>query len=131
MSLTYFPLWRMLKDLNVSKTKLDKLKYILISNGLEYLRIDINDVIVGDTIDSYIDDCCRKQVVDIVLNSHLNDSQKDILSKRYGIFDGRCRTLDEIAKEHGVTRERIRQKEAKALRKLRSPTYAKQFKELM
>lgn len=119
------------EDLNVSKTKLDKLKYILISNGLEYLRADINNVIVGDTTDSYIDACCRKQVVDIVLNSHLDDSLKDILVKRYGIFDGRCRTLDEVAKEHEVTRERIRQKEAKALRKLRYPTYVKQFKELM
>ena len=119
------------EDLKISKTKLDKLKYILISNGLEYLRADINNVIVGDTTDSYIDACCRKQVVDIVLNSHLDDSLKDILVKRYGIFDGRCRTLGEVAKEHGVTRERIRQKEAKALRKLRYPTYAKQFKELM
>ena len=119
------------EDLNVSKTKLDKLKYILISNGLEYLRADINDVIVVDTTDSYLDACCRKQIVDIVLNSHLDDSLKDILVKRYGIFDGRCRTLEEVAKDHGVTRERIRQKEAKALRMLRYPTYAKQFKELM
>lgn len=119
------------EDLKVSKTKLDKLKYILISNGLEYLRTDINNVIVGDTADSYIDACCRKKVVDIVLNSHLDDPLKDILIKRYGIFDGRCRTLEEVAQEHGVTRERIRQKEVKALRKLRLPTYAKQFKELM
>ena len=119
------------EDLKVSKTKLDKLRYILISNGLEYLRADINNVIVEDTTDSYIDACCRKQVVDIVLNSHLDDSLKDILVKRYGIFDGRCRTLDEVAKEHGVTRERIRQKEARALRKLRLPTYVKQFRELM
>lgn len=119
------------KDLKVSKTKIEKLKYILISNGLEYLRADINNVIVGDTTDSYIDACCRKQIIDIVINSHLDDSLKDILVKRYGIFDGRCRTLEEIATEYGVTRERIRQKEAKALRKLRFPTYAKQFKELM
>ncbi len=119
------------EDLKVSKTKLNKLKYILISNGLEYLRADINNVIVGDTADSYIDACCRKKVVDIVLNSYLDDSLKDILIKRYGIFDGRCRTLEEVAQEHGVTRERIRQKEVKALRKLRLPTYAKQFKELM
>lgn len=119
------------ENLKVSKTKLDKLKYILINNGLEYLRVDINNVIVGDTADFYIDACCRKQIVDIVLNSHLDDSLKDILIKRFGIFDGRCRTLEEVAQEHGVTRERIRQKEAKALRKLRFPTYAKQFKELM
>ena len=119
------------EDLNISKTKLNKIKYILISNGLEYLRGDINDVIVGDTTDSYIDACCRKQVVDILLNSHLDDSLKDILVKRYGIFDGKCRTLGEVAKEHGVTRERIRQKETKALQKLRNPIYAKKFKELM
>lgn len=119
------------KDLKVSRNKLNKLKYILISNGLEYLRADINNVIVGDTTDSYIDACCRKQIIDIFLDSHLDDSLKDILIKRYGIIDGRCRTLEEIAKEYGVTRERIRQKEAKALRKLRNPTYTKKIKELM
>lgn len=119
------------EDLQISKTKLDKLKYIIINNGLEYLRENINNVVMSDTADSYIEVYCRKQVVDIVLNSDLNESLKDILVKRYGILDGKARTLDEVAKDHGVTRERIRQKEAKALRLLRHPSRSKKLKELM
>lgn len=51
-----------------------------------------------------------------------------IVRLRFGLDDGRSRTLEEIAREFGVIRERIRQIEAKALRKLRHPTYSKRLK---
>ena len=52
-----------------------------------------------------------------------------VLRLRYGIDDGHPRTLEEVGKEFGVTRERIRQIEAKALRKLRHPQRSKKLKD--
>jgi RNA polymerase primary sigma factor len=52
----------------------------------------------------------------------LNTREQQILELRYGLIDGEPRTLEEIGQHYDVTRERIRQIEAKALRKLRHPT---------
>ena len=57
----------------------------------------------------------------------LTDREERVLKLRYGLEDGRPRTLEEVGKEFGVTRERIRQIEAKAIKKLRHPTRAKRF----
>jgi RNA polymerase primary sigma factor len=56
-----------------------------------------------------------------VLNG-LTERERRILELRYGLMDGYSRTLEEVGKQYNVTRERIRQIEAKALRKLRHPT---------
>jgi RNA polymerase primary sigma factor len=64
----------------------------------------------------------REQVVEVL--STLSEREKDVLYMRYGLDDGRTRTLEEVGRHFGVTRERIRQIEAKALRKLRMPSRA-------
>ena len=65
-----------------------------------------------------------------VLNT-LTDREQKVLRLRFGLDDGRARTLEEVGKEFNVTRERIRQIEAKALRKLRHPSRSKKLKEFL
>jgi RNA polymerase primary sigma factor len=71
-----------------------------------------------------------KEQMDDVLSS-LSEREKDVLIMRFGLEDGRTRTLEEVGKQFGVTRERIRQIEAKALRKLRHPSRAKKLKDYL
>ena len=71
----------------------------------------------------------KEQLVDVL--STLTPREEKVLKLRFGIEDGRTRTLDEVGKEFNVTRERIRQIEAKALRKLRHPSRSKKLKDFL
>ena len=71
-----------------------------------------------------------KETLLSVLNS-LTPREEKVLRLRYGVDDGRPRTLEEVGKEFNVTRERIRQIEAKALRKLRHPSRSKHLKDFL
>ena len=66
--------------------------------------------------------------IDSVLKT-LNDREEAVIRLRFGLHDGRCHTLEEVGTEFNVTRERIRQIEAKALRKLRHPVRSNKFKD--
>ncbi|HUU64641.1 MAG TPA: sigma factor-like helix-turn-helix DNA-binding protein, partial [Dehalococcoidales bacterium] len=61
----------------------------------------------------------------------LTPREQRILQFRFGLEDGRSRTLEEVGKEFNVTRERIRQIEAKALRKLRHPSRSRKLKDYL
>ena len=71
-----------------------------------------------------------KKELDDVLET-LTDREERVLRLRFGLEDGRTRTLEEVGKEFDVTRERIRQIEAKALRKLRHPSRSRRLKDFM
>ena len=71
----------------------------------------------------------KEQLVDVL--STLAPREEKVLKLRFGIEDGRTRTLEEVGKEFNVTRERIRQIEAKALRKLRHPSRSKKLKDFL
>jgi len=71
-----------------------------------------------------------KEQIDDVLYS-LTPREQRVLQLRFGLEDGRSRTLEEVGKEFGVTRERIRQIEAKALRKLRHPSRSRKLKDYL
>ena len=71
----------------------------------------------------------REQLNEIL--DTLTDRERKVLTLRFGLIDGRARTLEEVGKEFSVTRERIRQIEAKALRKLRHPSRSKRIKDFL
>jgi RNA polymerase primary sigma factor len=71
----------------------------------------------------------KEQVKD-ALNG-LTQREQEVLRLRFGLDDGRSRTLEEVGKEFRVTRERIRQIEAKALRKLRHPSRSRRLKDYL
>ncbi len=71
----------------------------------------------------------KEQLVDVL--STLTPREEKVLKLRFGFEDGRTRTLEEVGKEFNVTRERIRQIEAKALRKLRHPSRSKKLKDFL
>ena len=71
----------------------------------------------------------KEQLVEVL--STLTDREQKVLRLRFGLDDGRARTLEEVGKEFNVTRERIRQIEAKALRKLRHPSRRRKLKDYL
>ncbi len=71
----------------------------------------------------------REQVEDVLAS--LTSRERRVLQLRFGLEDGRSRTLEEVGREFGVTRERIRQIEAKALRKLRHPSRSRKLKDYL
>lgn len=78
----------------------------------------------------YTNNQLLKDEISLALNT-LTEREEQVLQLRYGLIDGRARTLEEVGREFSVTRERIRQIEAKALRKLRNPIRSKRLKDFV
>ncbi len=71
----------------------------------------------------------KEEIMQVLMS--LQPREQEVLELRFGLIDGTCHTLEEVGKRFNVTRERIRQIEAKALRKLRHPSRAKKLKDFM
>jgi len=79
-------------------------------------------------------DAASRELLKLQLNtvlSELTDREKRVITLRFGLHDGRARTLEEVGREFAVTRERIRQIEAKAIRKLRHPSRSRRLKDYL
>ena len=94
-----------------------------------YLRDFIEDKTATLPVDAAVDQLCKEQVDDVLHT--LSEREARILQLRFGLTDGRSRTLEEVGRDFGVTRERIRQIEAKALRKLRHPSRSKKLRDFL
>ena len=82
------------------------------------------------TPESNIESVMLREQIDELLND-LKDREKQVIIRRFGLEDGHPRTLEEVGREFDVTRERIRQIEAKALRKLRNPVRSRKIRDFL
>jgi len=106
--------------------------------SLETPMGDENDFSLGDTIEDDSAEMPADAATRTLLNeavkqalSELNDREQAVVRLRFGLDDGQMRTLEEVGKEFGVTRERVRQIEAKTLAKLRHPIRSQRLKEFL
>lgn len=120
----------------------DKIKFLFEANrdplSLDNRVNDEDDATVGDLVadhsaempgDSIIKEDNKKQVIAVL--DTLSEREKEVMMMRFGLEDDTPKTLEEIGKHFGVTRERIRQIETKALRKLRNPIRSKMLHEAL
>ena len=89
----------------------------------------IEDVDALEPMDAAAREMLREQVQSAL--TALSERERQVLELRFGLMDGQDHTLEEVSRFFNVTRERIRQIEAKALRKLRHPTRSRQLKEYL
>ncbi len=89
----------------------------------------IEDESVIEPVDAASKELLRDQIRQVL--NFLSDREREVLEMRFGLNDGKDHTLEEVGKEFGVTRERIRQIEAKALRKLRHPSRSKSLRDYL
>ena len=99
---------------------------------------DENETVLGNFIQDDDMPSPSDQAADVLLRTHLDEvmdtlspREARVLKLRFGLIDGRMRTLEEVGQEFQVTRERIRQIEAKAIRKLKHPSRSKRLKDFM
>ncbi|MBR1883942.1 MAG: RNA polymerase sigma factor RpoD [Clostridia bacterium] len=99
---------------------------------------DENETVLGSFIQDEDAPSPSDQAADVLLRTHLEEVMQTltprearVIKLRFGLIDGRMRTLEEVGQEFKVTRERIRQIEAKAIRKLKHPSRSKRLKDFM
>jgi RNA polymerase primary sigma factor len=99
-------------------------------DGISQLGDFIEDKDVLAPVDAVSYVLLKQQVAD-VLATDLSEREARVLQLRFGLEDGRARTLEEVGRVFGVTRERIRQIEFKAIRKLRHPSRSKKLRDFL
>jgi RNA polymerase primary sigma factor len=99
------------------------------SGGATELGDFIEDDSVVEPVDAASKQLLREQVRNVL--QFLSERERQVLEMRFGLMDGRDHTLEEVGRKFGVTRERIRQIEAKALRKLRHPSRSKVLRDYL
>ena len=124
---------------NISAEKVREIQKIALDPvSLETPICEEDDSHLGDFIedkdtlspDDYTNNQLLKDEINAVLQG-LTEREEKVLRLRFGLLDGRTRTLEEVGKEFNVTRERIRQIEAKALRKLKNPNRCKRLRDFV
>lgn len=125
------------KEMGLDEAKVKKLRES--SKEISSLDVTVGDddeatmgELIADTSsltpEESMENQTRTEVLDTILGT-LEDREGDVIKYRYGLMDGEPRTLEEVGQIFGLTKERIRQIEAKALRKLRNPFRAKLLRE--
>ena len=128
---------------NISAEKVREIQKIALKISQEPVSLETpigeeDDSHLGDFIedkdtlspDDYTNNQLLKDEINAVLQG-LTEREEKVLRLRFGLLDGRTRTLEEVGKEFNVTRERIRQIEAKALRKLKNPNRCKRLRDFV
>ncbi len=94
---------------------------------------NLGDFIEDDRVEAPSDAAARNMLGAALVEAldELNDREKEVVRLRFGLVDGRPRTLEEVGRQFGVTRERIRQIEAKTLAKLRHPRRSDKLKDYL
>ena len=127
------------REMELSPEKVEEIvKVSQLPISLESPIGDEEDSHLGDFIedrnalppaDAALRQLLKEQIAEVL--SSLTPREHRIIQLRFGLEDGRSRTLEEVGKEFGVTRERIRQIEAKALRKLRHPSRSRKLRDYL
>lgn len=124
-------------NLNVEKVK-NIYKWMKDTTSLDIMVGDEEDTTIGSFVEDEsvpvsfkeVENSDQKEIIHNILNT-LSEREKIVIMGRYGIDSERAKTLDEIGKELGLSRERIRQVETSALRKLRNPIRANKLRDFL
>ena len=134
------PIMSGLKVIQMSRIKHPKIAFVIVSGYDDFsycqqaLRLQITDYILKPVNYEEFGSCIDRLKIELFqrkASENTGPREERVITLRFGLEDGRARTLEELGKEFNVTRERVRQIEAKALRKLRHPSRAKLLRDYL